>query len=323
MTRNFGVLAPAFLAFAFVAYACTEGEVVQGPVNTMGSAGSTNPGSAGNTVGVGGTTGAAGTGNTVGTAGNTVSRGGTTGTAGNTVSRGGTTGTAGSSGGRGGTTGTGNTVGTAGSTGAGNTVGTAGVSGTAGTTGTAGSTGSCAPSFAVSADGYVQMPVSGGGCWTGYPFTYADMYGTMVMPTSFAACGAGCMLRMTGSIVAVSGTMYSYAGMGFNLGQTPAGGTTNTPVTPRGSGLTFNFSNTTTGGVTLRAQITNGTMTWCTNVTTSPASIPYSSFTVDCYNTPPGAAYAKQPITQIQMNLAGGTAAGTIGVTLMSVTENP
>ena len=291
MTRNFAVLAPAALVLAFVGYACTQGEVVEGPP-TSGSAG------AGNTVGSAGTTGA---GNTIGAAGNTPSRGGTTGQAGNTPSRGGTTGT-------------------------GSTIGGAGTTGTAGSgnpAGTAGSTGACAPSFAVSADGYVQMPVTQGGCWTGYPFTYADTYGTMALPASFATCGAGCMLKLTGNIVPVAAPNYSYAGLGFNLGQTPAGGTTNTPVTPKGTGLTFNFTNATTGtGLVLRAQLTNGTTTWCTNITTSPAVVPYSSFTVNCFNTPPGAAYAKEPITQIQMNLAGGTTAGTMNITLNSVTEN-
>jgi hypothetical protein len=314
MTRNFGVLAPAFMVLAFVGYACTQGEVIEGPP-TSGAAGS------GNTVGTAGTTGvgnSVGTGNTAGS----TSRGGTTGS-GNTV------GTAG----RGGTTGSGNTVGTAGrggTTGAGNTVGTAGTTGTgnaagvAGTTGTAGSTGACAPSFAVSADGYVQMPVTQSGCWTGYPYTYADTFGSMVMPASFSTCGMPCMLKMTGSIVAVSGTMYSYAGMGFNLGQTPAGGTTNTPVTPKGSGLTLTFANSTTGtGVVMRAQVKSASMTWCTNVTTSPAVIPYSSFKVACYDAAPGAAYAKEPINAIELNFAGGTAAGSINVTLTSVTENP
>ena len=143
------------------------------------------------------------------------------------------------------------------------------------------------------------------------------------MPAMFSTCGTPCMLKMTGNIVAVAGSMYSYAGLGFNLGQTPAGGTTNTPVTPKGTGLTFNFSNTTTGtGLVLRAQVTNGTLTWCTNITTSPAVIPYSSFKVACYDPTPGAAYAKEPITQIQLNLAGGTTAGAINITLNSVTEN-
>jgi hypothetical protein len=315
MTRNFGVLAPAFMVLAFVGYACTQGEVVEGPA-VSGAAGSTNPGTAGtgNTVGAAGTTGV---GNTVGTGGSNTSRGGTTGQAGST-SRGGTTGQAGNTS-RGGTTGQAgsNPQGTGGS----NPAGTGGSS-PAGTGGSG--TSACgSPSFAVSADGFVQMPVTQSGCWSGYPFTYADTYGTTAMPMSFATCGMPCMLKLTGNIVPVAAPNYSYAGLGFNLGQTPAGGTTNTPVTPKGTGLTFNFANTTTGtGLVLRAQLTNGTTTWCTNITSSPAVVPYSSFTVNCYNTPPGMAYAKEPITQIQLNLAGGTTAGTMNITLNSVTEN-
>jgi hypothetical protein len=324
MTGKLGAFASAALMFGLCAWACTEGEVVKGPLS--GAGGSSNPqGSAGvtgsgNTVGTAGVTGS---GNQAGTAG----RGGTTGS-GNTVGTAGVTG----SGARGGTTGAGNTVGTAGTTGSGNTVGTAGttgtgnVAGTAGTTGSAGGSGACPATFSVSTNGFVQMPVQGGNCWSGYPYTYADTFGTAVMPMSptpgFSTCGAGCMLKMTGNIVAVAGMNYSYAGMGFNLGQTSSG-STNTPVAPRGSGLTFNFANTTGGGVVLRAQVTNGTSTWCTDITTSPAVIPYSSFHVACYNTPPGAAYAKEPITAIEMNLAGGTMAGAINLTLTSVTETP
>lgn len=310
MTRNFGVLAPAFMVLALVGYACTQGEVVEGPAPS-GAAGSTNPGTAGtgNTVGVAGTTGA---GNTVGSAG----RGGTTG-AGNTVGsagRGGTTGTGNTVGsaGRGGTTGAGNTVGSAGTTGAGN------AAGVAGTTGTAGSTGACPPTFSVSANGFVQMPVQGG-CWSGYPYTYADAFGSMVMPAPMAAFTTN-MLKETGTIVAVAGSNYSYAGIGFSLGQT-ATGETPALVTPKGSGLTINFANSTTGGVVLRAQVTNGTVTWCKDVTTSPAVIPYSDFHVTCYG-PVGAAYNKEPIKGIELNLAGGTMAGTINLTITSVTEN-
>jgi hypothetical protein len=95
-------------------------------------------------------------------------------------------------------------------------------------------------------------------------------------------------------------------------------------VTPRGSGLTINFTNGTTGtGVVLRAQVTDGPNTWCTTVTTSPASIPYGSFKKACYDATPGAAYNKEPITQIQLNLAGGTTAGTINLAFTSVTEMP
>ena len=64
--------------------------------------------------------------------------------------------------------------------------------------------------------------------------------------------------------------------------------------------------------------------TWCYTVTgASPVNIPYSSFTQQCYNPTPGTAYAKNPIDQIQLQIAGGTAAGTLNLAITSVTENP
>src|SRR5436190_2202355 len=236
MTRNFGLVA-ALLTFGLMAYACTSGEVVEGPL-----------------------------------------------------------------------------TGTAGSTGAGAGPGNAGTTGSGAGPGTA----SCPPSFTVSSNGFVQMPISGG-CWSGYPYTYADSYGTTVMPAPMAAWTTN-MLKMTGNIVAVSGTNYSYAGIGFSIGQTSGG--TPTLVSPTGNGLTFNVSNSTTGaGVVIRAQVTNGTTTWCKDMTTFPATIPYGGFTVNCYS-PGGAAYAKEPIKGIEVNIAGGTAAGNINLTITSVTEN-
>jgi hypothetical protein len=320
MKRNFGVFACTVLTFGFVVYACASGEVVDGPAT--GTAGSGNP------------AGTAGTGNTVGTAGTTgggnqTGHGGTGG-GGNQVGTAGTTGSGNTVGtaGRGGTTGAGNTVGTAGTTGTGNTVGTAGTTGagnsvgTAGTTGTAGSIGTlCPTTFTVSSNGFVQMPAKGGACFSGYPYTYADSYGTMVMPMPMTAFTTA-MLKLTGSIVAVSGSMYSYAGIGFSVGQTGSGDPP-TLVTPKGTGLTVTFTNGTTGtGVALRFQVTNGTTTWCKDVTTSPATVLYTDFHVSCYNATPGAAYAMEPIKGIELNLAGGTAAGTINLTINSVTEN-
>jgi len=73
--------------------------------------------------------------------------------------------------------------------------------------------------------------------------------------------------------------------------------------------------------VIIRAQVTNGTTTWCKDMTTFPATIPWSGFTVNCY-TAGGAAYAKEPIKGIEVNIAGGTAAGTINLTINSVTLN-
>ena len=169
------------------------------------------------------------------------------------------------------------------------------------------------------------MPAQGGGCWSGYAFTYADNYGTLVVPTypapGFSTCGAPCVLKITGNLVAVSGSNLSYAGLGFDLGQ-PAGSTTNQTVTPKGSGLTFNFANSAATGVVLRANLTDGSTTWCTDVSSSPAVVPYSTFHVNCFSNPPGAAYAKEPINAIQMTLVGGPTSSAINLTLTSVTEN-
>jgi hypothetical protein len=307
MTRNFGLVAPALLSFGLMAYACTSGEVVEGPLT--GTAGSSTPGTAG-TTGAGAGPGSSGT---TGSG----ARGGTTGQGAGPGSSG-TTG----SGARGGTTGAGAGPGSSGTTGSGargGTTGTAGTVGTAGTTGAGGTgTASCPPSFSVSSNGFVQMPVSGG-CWSGYPYTYADSFGTTVMPAPMAAWTTN-TLKLTGNIVANAPPNYAYAGIGFSIGQTASG--TPTLLSPTGNGLTFNVTNSTTGaGVVIRAQVTNGTTAWCKDMTTFPATIPYDGFTVNCY-TAGGAKYAKEPIKGIEVNVAGGTATGTINVTINSITEN-
>ena len=93
-------------------------------------------------------------------------------------------------------------------------------------------------------------------------------------------------------------------------------------MTPTGTGLTFNATNSTTGaGVIIHAQVTNGTTTWCHDMTTFPATLTWDKFTANCY-TPGGAAYNKVPIKGIEVNIAGGTAAGNINLTINSVTEN-
>jgi hypothetical protein len=160
------------------------------------------------------------------------------------------------------------------------------------------------------------MPVKGGTCWSGYAYTFGDTYGTTFLPATPTS------LMSMGNIVAVSGTMYSFAGLAFNLGQTNAGGTTNTPVTPTGNGLAITYTASVPTGLAVRVQITDGTNTWCTTVTGSPATIPYSSFAEACYNTPAGTAYGKQAINAIQLQVAGGTAMGAYTLAIASITEN-
>ncbi len=306
MTNALRLLFACFLALGAIHIGCAAGETVGNP-----GTGNVTGGSAGT---IGTITGAAGTGagNVTGAAGTTASHGGTTGS-GNT---------AGTTAARGGTTGTGNTTGAAGTTGTGNTTGTAGTTGT-GTAGTTGMTGTCGASFAVAADGFVTAPGAAGVCWSGYASAGGNTAST-VMPASFAMCGAGCMLKVTGTVgPSVSPDYAGYAYLGFNVGQ-PPGGTVNTPVTPKGTGIKVTFANSS-ATTTLRAQLVGdatGTIIWCANVTgASPVMIPYSMFTKACYNTPPGAAYAKEPIASVQLNIPGEATAKALNLTLQGVAE--
>jgi hypothetical protein len=122
--------------------------------------------------------------------------------------------------------------------------------------------------------------------------------------------------------------MPTYAGyvyLGFNIGQ-PSGGAAATTVTPTGTGIKVAFVNSSATS-TLRAQLVGdaaGTTIWCYTVpatATSPVTIPYAMFTKQCYNMPPGAAYAKEPITSVQLNIPGDTTAKTLNLTLTSVAE--
>jgi len=330
MNRKLSLLFSGFLSLGLVALACSPGETVVDTTGTgTGTAGTTGSGNTSGTAGTtgsGNTTGHAGTtgsGNTTGTAG-TTGTGNTTGTAGTTGSagRGGTTGTGNTTGsaGRGGTTGTGNTTGTAGPTGGGNTTGTAGTTGSAGATGT-----TCGASFAVQNDGFVTAP--GSECWSGYASAGGDA-GSTITPTSFMSCGASCMLKISG-MVGPATMANSYAGyvyLGFNVGQA-SGGAAAATVTPTGSGIKVAYANSSAAG-TLRVQLVGdaaGSIIWCYTVpsgATSPLMIPWASFTKACYNTPPGAAYNKDPLMSVQLNIPGeSTGAKMVNLTLTSIAE--
>ncbi len=308
MKLRSGLVFVGLLSLGLLNYSCANGDTVSGSTGG-GQGGSSSTGTGGNGSGTGG--------NSSGTGG--THTGGTTGTGG--THTGGSTGTGGINPGTGGTH-TGGTTGTGGIS-----PGTGGVSpGTGGTstgTGGAGVT-TCGTSFDVTSAGFVTTPAKGGGCWSGYAYTYADTYGTTFAPTDFSTCGMPCKLTETGNIVAVSGTMYSFIGLGFNLGDSSSGGTAHPTVTPTGASLTFTFAYTAPTGTAFRAQITDGTTTWCDTVTgTSPLTIPYASFNTKCYDSPPdGTAYAKAPINAIQLQIAGGTAGGATSITITSVTEN-
>jgi hypothetical protein len=308
------------LSFGLLCFACASGDTVNSGTGT-GTGNTTGTGTGNSTgTGTGNSTGHAGTtGNTTGTGtGNSTGHAGTTGTGtGNTTGTGtgNTTGT-----GTGNTTGTGtgNTTGT----GTGNTTGTAGTTGSTGTGGTTAA--ACGSSFAVSSGGLVTMPAAGGGCWSGYAYDGGDA-SSAILPGMYSTCGTPCMLTMTGTVGSATAAN-SYVGnayLGFSIGQVPPA-TTPSLVTPKGSGITVAFTNASSS--TLRVQLnadSTGATFWCTSVTTSPVTIPYTAFTQQCYNTTPGPAYAKQPIQSVSLSVPGGAAAAAVNVTLVSVTENP
>jgi len=191
------------------------------------------------------------------------------------------------------------------------------------TNGTCTTATACGSAYEVAADGFVKMPAAGGKCWHGYAFAGADA-GSMISPRDFSACGSPCTLRISGTVGPATAAN-SYAGvayLGFNVGQ-DAGSTTVPTVTPTGTGLTVTVS-ASTGALPVRVQLTGtGATFWCYTLTgASPVTIPYAMFNTACWDGS-GTAYAKQPITSIELVVPGGmNAASGVSVALTSVREN-
>jgi hypothetical protein len=215
----------------------------------------------------------------------------------------------------GGTPATGGSIATGGASGA----ATGGAAPTGGAAGSA--TVACDAAFAVGADGFVRAPAAASGCWHGYAFAGGDT-GSMVMPTSFANCGMGCILRTAGTVGPANATN-SYAGvvyLGFNVNQ-PTGSSTFTTLTPAGTGLAVTYTKTA-GPATIRVQIQAGSTRWCANLATSGATIPYTMFNTQCWDMM-GTAYAKQPIETVQLIIPGPDAAAGVAfdMALVSVRD--
>ena len=109
--------------------------------------------------------------------------------------------------------------------------------------------------------------------------------------------------------------------LGFNVNQ-PAGSSTFTTLAPAGTSLVVTYTKVS-GPATIRVQIQAGANRWCANLTASPATIPYTSFNLMCWETAPPAtgAYAKQPIEAVQLVAPGGEMAQPIDMTLVSVKD--
>jgi hypothetical protein len=146
---------------------------------------------------------------------------------------------------------------------------------------------------------------------------------------TYATCGTDCPLTAAGTVTAstLANSYVAYAGIGFKINQPISAQGPDTGIstlTPTGSGLTISFTGSVGSGVVLRAEISDGTTRWCHNVTSSPTTIPYSSFNTLCWDTPAdGVAYSKQPINEFQFIVVGGSLSASYGVALTSLVENP
>ena len=307
MKLHSGLVTVGLLSLGLLSYSCANGDTVSGSSGSGGSSSTGNGGSSSTGTGGSNSTGTGGshTGGSTGTGGSHT--GGSTGTGGII-----TTGTGGTH--TGGVTGTGGVV----------TTGTGGIT----TTGTGGTTTvTCPTTFEPTTGGYVLMPASGGTCWHGYAYNFADAMSTITPPTSmtYATCGTTCALTAMGMVaIANAANNYAtYAGIGFNINQDQSGGTAAPTLTPAGTSLTITFTGTT-GSLPLRAQLSDGTTNWCYAITgTSPVTIPYASFNTKCYDSPAdGTAYAKNPINAFQLQVAGAATAGTYNIALTGMKEN-
>jgi hypothetical protein len=275
------------------------------------------------TGGQGGTgTGGTGspTGGTPSTGGTGFPTGGTPSTGGTGLPTGGTPSTGGTGFPTGGTPSTGGTFPTGGTP---STGGTGTPTGGAGGSGGGGGMGPavCGSTFMVTDDGFMLAPGASGSCWHGYAFAGGDT-GSTVAPTTFGMCGAGCMLRTSGTVGPATATnMYSgVVYLGVNINQ-DAGSSTFTPIAPVGSSLVVAFTKAA-GPATIRVQIQAGSSRWCANLTTSPATIPYIMFNTQCWDMM-GTAYAKQPIEAVQLVIPGPDAAAGVAfdMTLVSIRD--
>jgi hypothetical protein len=141
------------------------------------------------------------------------------------------------------------------------------------------------------------------------------------MPTMFGSCGAGCMLKASGTVGPATAAN-SYAGvvyLGFNLNQA-TGASAKTTVVPTGAGLAVQYTNTGASAI-VRVQLSAGTTRWCAPLTSASATIPYAMFNTECWEGGAGTAYAKEAIDTVQLIIPGADAEAAFDITLVSVKD--
>ena len=157
----------------------------------------------------------------------------------------------------------------------------------------------------------------------GLPVTYADTFGSMVMPTSFSTCGTPCMLRMTGNIV--RGGRAELFVRRHGLQSRPDPGRRHDQHAGDAEGLRPHLQLLERHDRDRRRASCPG-HEWHDDLVHQRHGQPRQSRTARSRliaTTPRQAPPTpRSPSPRFELNLAGGTAAGTINVTLTSVTEN-
>ncbi len=221
-------------------------------------------------------------------------RGSGSGTGGFVAATGGAVGTGGVVGGTGAVTGTGGVV-----------SGTGGVvSGTGGVvSGTGGGATAVTCTGAATSDGYMDN-----GTLCGYAWTSAYDGAEIDPPCGSGACFTGAEVCASGTIPANS-TVYPGAMIGWNVAQA-SGSSTSGTWTATGSGITVNFTN---GGATgeMRVLIQSGGTDYCAPNATSGQMIPWSGFTVGCWEAGGAAFSAGSAVDAIAVQINGSDAAQT------------
>ena len=139
----------------------------------------------------------------------------------------------------------------------------------------------------------------------------------MTVGSCFEAAGAE--LCATGTIPASADPAYPGMMIGWNAQQDDMGGA-NATWTASGAGLTATFTATGATGQT-RIVIQSGATDYCANATSGMA-IPWSGFTVGCWEVGGAAFSAGMPVTALGIQVNSTDAAQSVDLCVTGVTVN-
>jgi hypothetical protein len=133
---------------------------------------------------------------------------------------------------------------------------------------------------------------------------------------------------MTGAGSAAAPYVCNGAGFGINVGQTMGSTVTGTYSVPASStGITYTLSAAPPAGG-MRIQVVTGTgassatNNYCAPITAASGTVPWTSLSLTCYNTPAGAALTGPPaeLQNVQFTIDDGATVSAYNMCLNSIT---